>query len=475
VIDATVDLLDRPAVFTEGSTLRHVAVLTATGTASLMAIFVVDLLSLFYVSRLDDETLKAAVGYASQVLFLSASINIGLSIATSAVTAHALGAGDRRKARRLAASGLVLTTVVSALVAFGLFAFRESILGDVLHARGPVRDVVDRYLAIVLPANIPFAVGMSLSGLLRAVGDSRRAMFVALAGALVTAAADPLLIFGAGLGVYGAAWATLISRFVLLGVGVYGAHFVHGIVDRPVAKAVVRDLAPIMAIGGPTIIANLASPAAAVYTTRVLADFGDAAIAAIAIIDRIVPVAFGVIFALASSIGPVLSQNVGATLMHRVQSTLTESFLLSIAYVLAAWAIVFAATPSIVAAFRAEGESAQYLAFFCAYGVSAWAFLACLFVASAAFVNLGAPLLAALFNWGRATLGTIPFVAFGAKLWGVEGGMMGASAGAAVFGLSAMAVAYWVAARLTNRLKKNASGRLNLSAPGGAGRSAAAR
>ena len=49
------------AVFTEGSLLRHVAVMTATGSIGLMAIFFVDLLSLFYVSRLGDQSLKAAV------------------------------------------------------------------------------------------------------------------------------------------------------------------------------------------------------------------------------------------------------------------------------------------------------------------------------------------------------------------------------------------------------------------------------
>ncbi len=441
------------AVFTEGSTLRHVAVMTATGSVGLMAIFVVDLLSLFYVSLLGDQALKAAVGYASQVLFLSVAINIGLTIAISATTARALGAGDRPGAQRLAASGLATAAATAALVAAGLFALRGAILDDVMHAQGPAREVADKFLAITLPANVPFAVGMAFSGLLRAVGDARRAMYVTLAGGLVTAFTDPLLIFGLGLGVYGAAWAAVISRFVFLGVGAYGAIYVHGLVGRPVRKAVIRDFAPIMGIGGPAILANLATPAAAVYTTRVFSDFGEAAVAAIAITDRLVPVAFGVIFALTGSVGPVLSQNLGAKLMGRVRRALTESFLLSIGYVLAAWAVLFLATPLIVFAFKAEGDSARFLSFFCAAGVSAWLFIACLFVANTAFNNLGFPVLATAFNWGRATLGTIPFVTFGAKYWGVEGGMMGATAGAAVFGLAAAATAYWVTARLARRIK----------------------
>jgi putative MATE family efflux protein len=442
------------AVFTEGSTLRHVAVMTATGTIGLMAIFVVDLLSLFYVSRLGDQALKAAVGYASQVLFLSVAINIGLTIAISATTARALGAGDRPKAQRMAASGLIITAIIAALVAAGLFVFRGAILDNVMHAQQPARDVANKFLAITLPANIPFAIGMAFSGLLRAVGDARRAMYVTLTGGIVTAFTDPLLIFGFGLGVYGAAWATVISRLVFLSVGAYGAIYIHGLVGRPVRKAVFYDFLPIMSIGAPAILANLATPAAAVYTTRVFSDFGEAAIAAIAIVDRLIPVAFGVIFALTGSIGPVLSQNLGAKLMSRVRRALTESFLLSIAYVLTAWALLFLATPLIVMAFKAEGDSAHFLAFFCAWGVSAWVFIACLFVANTAFNNLGFPILATVFNWGRATLGTIPFVTFGAKHWGVEGGMMGATAGSAVFGLAAVATAYWVTARLAKRIKR---------------------
>ncbi len=91
--------------------------------------------------------------------------------------------------------------------------------------------------------------------------------------------------------------------------------------------------------------------------------------------------------------------------------------------------------------------------FFCRFGVAAWLFVACLFVANTVFNNLGFPLLAMIFNWGRATLGTMPFVTLGAKYGGVEGAMLGAAAGAAAFGLAAVAVAYGVRARLTNAMK----------------------
>ena len=80
-------------------------------------------------------------------------------------------------------------------------------------------------------------------------------------------------------------------------------------------------------------------------------------------------------------------------------------------------------------------------------------FITCLFVANTAFNNLGYPLLAMLFNWGRATLGTIPFVVLGARWGGVEGAIVGIGVGAAVFGLAAVALAFGIVARLANAIR----------------------
>jgi putative MATE family efflux protein len=440
-------------LFTRGSTMRHVVVMTATGSIGLVAVFAVDFLSLFWVSRLGVQSLKAAVGYASQLQFLAFSVTIGFTIAISATVSRALGAGDRARARRLAASGLSIAGLASAAVAAAMFVFRDSLLATLMHAHGEPAAVASRFLAITIPANVPLALGMGLSGVLRAAGDARGAMFVTLSGALITAAADPALIFGLGLGVYGAAWTTVIARLVVLGFGVYAAIHVHNLVGRPRARDARGDVAPIMAIGVPSIMANLATPVAAVYVTRVWSDFGEAAVAGGAIVDRVGPLAFGVIFALTGSIGPIIGQNFGAKLMDRVRRAITDSLLLAVGYALMAWASLGLAAPWIITAFDAHAGSADFVAFFCRFGAAAWVFLTCLFVANTVFNNLGFPLLAMIFNWGRATLGTMPFVALGARYGGVEGAMLGAAAGAAAFGLAGVAVAYGVTARLANAMK----------------------
>ena len=192
--------------------MRHVAVMTATGAIGLTAVFSVDLLSLFWVSQLGDQAFKAAVGYVGLATFFAMSITIGLTIAASATVSRALGAGDRPRGRRLAASALTITAIIATVVAALMFVLRDWGLTTLLHASGEPLEVASKFLAITLPANVPMALGMAMSGVLRAVGDARRAMYVTLSGAIVTALLDPVLIFGFGLGVYGAAWATVAAR-----------------------------------------------------------------------------------------------------------------------------------------------------------------------------------------------------------------------------------------------------------------------
>ncbi|MDE2579593.1 MAG: MATE family efflux transporter [Hyphomicrobiales bacterium] len=436
-------------VFVEGSMIRHVLVMTASSSVGLVAIFVVDFLSLLYVSWLGDPALTAGVGYATQVLFFTMSANIGLSIAITALVARAVGAGRRDDARRIAGSGLLLTTVFAAALALFLFVYRDKAL-DLLGAQGEPHDVARRFLAITLPANPLMALGMALQGLIRACGDARRAMYVTLFGAIATAILDPLLIFGLHFGVIGAAMSTVVSRCVFVAVGAWGAR-AHAIVGKPDGAALAKDLSPLFAIAGPAILTNLATPVGTSYSMRILSSFGEQAVAAVAIIDRISPTAFGVLFALTGAIGPIIGQNLGAGQFSRVHRAVSDSFALTIGYVLTVWAMLYFAAPFIADLFNAQGETRALVIFFCKYAVVMWVFLGGLFVANAAFNNLGYPFLPTVFNWGRATIGMMIFVPLGAKYYGAEGGLMGVALGSAIFGLAAVIACFAVLRRIARR------------------------
>lgn len=383
--------------------------MTATGAVGLMALFVVDVANLFYISLLGQAELAAAVGFAGTLQFFTISLSIGLSIAATAVVARAIGAGDRPRARRLAASSLITLVGVLAVASAALWVWRVEALG-LLGATGRTQAIGAGYLAIVLPALPLLGVGMVCGGLLRAVGDGPRAMYVTLGAGIVAAATDPLLIFGLGWGVEGAALSAVISRVVVAGIGLWGVIRVHDIVAPLDLRAALVDARSLLTLAGPMVATQLSTPFGNAYLTRVVSQFGDEAVAGWAVVARLLPLAFGGIFALSGAVGPILGQNLGAGRFDRIRAAYRDALIFAALYIAVAWGVLVLATPGLIAAFGLTGPGAVVLTGFTHIGAGAFLFTGMLFVANAAFNNLGRPVLSTAFNWSRDA-GAIPLLA----------------------------------------------------------------
>lgn len=161
-----------------------------------------------------------------------------------------------------------------------------------------------------------------------------------------------------------------------------------------------------------------------------------------AIVGRIIPVAFGAIFALSGAIGPILGQNYGAGRIDGVQRAFLDALAVILVYTAVVWAILFVARDPIVALFAAQGDAASLVILFCTYVAASFIFNGVLFVANASFNNLGYATYSTVFNWGKATIGTLPFVWVGATYGGAAGVLIGQALGSVVFGLAAVITAY---------------------------------
>ena len=435
------------ARFVEGSTLRHVAVMTAAGSVGLVAVFVVDLLNLFYISLLGEEELAAAIGYAGTVMFFTTSVGIGVMIAGSALVSRAVGSAQMEAGRRLSTSSFIYMALATAVMAVVMLPVLTPMLA-LLGASGRTLEMARDFLLIVLPSTPLLGIGMAASGTLRGIGDARRSMWVTLSGGLATAVLDPLLILVLGLGVEGAAIASVLARVVMAAYGLHAVVRVHRLAERPSLRSLLQDLGPLSAIAVPAILTNVATPVGNAYVTYALAPHGDAAVAAWAVIGRLIPVAFGPLFALTGAIGPVIGQNVGALRYDRVRQAIRDSLKLTLVYVLLVWLAMALARGPIAGVFGLSPEGVGLVEFFCLYAAGSYVFFGALFVANAAFNNLGAPLLSTLFNWGRATLGTIPFVWLGGRFYGAEGVIAGQALGSVAFGVAALISAFAVVRRL---------------------------
>lgn len=430
--------------------MRHVLVMSVTGGIGLVAVFLVDLANLFYISLLGQQELAAAVGYAATIVFFTISCCIGFTIAATALTARAFGAKDLATANKNATVSLIFTFAMAAGISALLYPFLGQLL-SLLGATGKTHAIALGFMKIVVPSIPLLGLGMCSAGLLRAKGDARRAMYVTLVSGLSAAVIDPILIFGMDLGVTGAAIATVIVRCMMMIAGFHGLWVVHKMLALADFQHVKRMLRPFMAIALPAVLTQIATPVGHAYVTSVISSFGDDAVAGWAIVGRIIPLAFAGIFSLSGAVGPILSQNLGAGLFGRVDTTMRDSLVVSIGYTLLMWLILALLADPLIAAFGATGQAASLMRFFCFFVAGSFMFNGALFVANAAFNNLGFPYLSTLFNWGRATLGVIPFVYFG-RQWGAEGVLAGWGLGAVVFGLAAIAVCFRVLKKLPLRL-----------------------
>jgi len=435
------------AKFLDGNLFRHVSVMSLTASVGLMAVFAVDLIDMLFISMLGKTELAAAIGYAGAILFFTTSFSIGMAIAGGALVARALGAGAEDEARQRATTALIWGVVFGTIFVVIVWSYVPE-LAHLIGARGDALVLATGYLRIIIPSLPILLLGMVGSAILRAHGDARRAMTVTLWGAGVNAVLDPILIFGLDLELTGAALASVAARVAIAVAALWPILRHYGGFVFPGFPSLFSDLRPILTIAFPAILTQLATPVGQAFVTRSMAEYGEDAVAGMAIVGRLTPVAFGVLFALSGAVGPIIGQNFGARQHDRVRQTFRDALLFTALVVLVMSALLYLLRAPIAMLFGVEGGVALTLVYlFCGPLALLFFFNGMLFVSNASFNNLGHPFYSTWINWGRHTLGTIPTVLLGAALFGAPGILIGQAVGGVVFGL----LAAWLAHRVMDK------------------------
>ena len=425
--------------FLTGSTMGHVVRMTATGAFGITFVFLVDAANLFWLSQLGDPQLVAAIGFAYAIQFFSVSSGIGLMIAGTAIVSRAIGRGAREEARERAGAALAISAAVQFCVASLVVAFRHDLVA-LAGAEGETARLAARYLAMTVFSLVPMAISMVSSGALRADGFGAKAMYVTFFSGLILMVLDPILILWMGLGLDGAAIGLVIFRCFLMGFGLWFAAVDERLLAMPTFASVRAAFVPFLLVAIPTIATQLATPAGNYLLTMIMAQFGDNAVAAWAVVSRLTVLVFGGIFALSGAIGGIFGQNFGAGQMDRLRSTYRDALLFCALYTLAAWATLASAGPTIARAFDLDGQGVQVLRAFTMVGVGGFVFVGALFVSNAAFNNLGKPTRSTLVNWFNHGVLSWPIAALLAAAVGAPGVIYGQAIAGAVAGTLA---AWW--------------------------------
>tara|TARA_R110002096_G_scaffold119038_8_gene257797 strand:- start:490 stop:1890 length:1401 start_codon:yes stop_codon:yes gene_type:complete len=437
------------AVFLQGSLLRHITVMSLTASVGLLALFIVDLVDMLFISMLGNAQLAAAIGYAGSILFFTTSAGIGLSIAAGSLIARALGANDADRAREYMTHVMIIGLLFSIVFA-GLIWLNLRPLTALVGATGEAQDFAVSYLQIIIPSMPLLMCGMVAAAALRSHGAAKLSTMATLAAGIVNAILDPIFIFTLGMGLEGAAWASVIARLAMAAAALWPIMSRYGGLGRLSLSSIAVDVGPIIAIAVPAILANIAAPVGSAYVTRAASEFGQEAVAGMAIIGRLTPISFALIFAMSGAIGPIIGQNFGAKQFDRVATAYRDSLIFITVYVVIVVAILFAIREPIADLFGAVGIGRELIFLFCGPLSLAWIFNGILFVGNASFNNLGHPFYSTWINWGRNTLGIFPFVYFGAQFWGAQGVLIGQMAGGAIVAIISLILARRVMSQAEN-------------------------
>ncbi|WP_122867598.1 MATE family efflux transporter [Pseudomonas viridiflava] len=434
------------AIFTEGPVSRHVMGTASTSGLSLFAVFLVDILTLVYVSMLHDPVLLAAVGIAKVMMFINMSLASGFIIAATAVLSARIGHRVTKSVTRLCASLMLMILVVSGFAAVLQLVLMVPIT-HWLGAEAAVYEAARGFIWLALPATVLQAVMQMAAQMLRTAGDNHRALGVVLSGAATLAVADPFFIFGLGLGLEGAGLAFALSGCVSACLGVYWVRKRIGLTFSRNLKLLRNHAGRTFKLALPAMAANLATPVGLAYLVASLSAFGTSALAAMSVMDRVLQFSYCAFFALPGALAPILGQNIGAQRDDRVRQAIVFTRRLVVGYGLAVWLVLLVFSGTIADIYQLEGEVRTVFLNYCRLGGGLWVIIGLDFVAIAVFMTMNRSWLVAVFAWLRATLGTVPFVYVGAHWFGGSGAVPSMFAGNAMIASISIFVASLIAKR----------------------------
>ena len=309
--------------FTEGSLGRAIFLLAVPMVLEMMMESLFGIINVFWVAHL-GATAAATVGITESLLTMVFAVALGLSMATTATVARRIGEKDHRGASVAAFQSIILGVVASIPVALIAITFAPAMF-RLMGASPGVIAIGAGYARIILGGNVVIMELFLINAVFRGAGDASIAMRVLWVANAINIVLDPCLIFGLGpfpkLGVTGSAIATTIGRgtgvllqlwFLFGGKGRVKIHWREARLDFAVMLRMLR-----ISLGG--MFQYLIATASWVALMRMVAVFGDAALAGYTIALRIIIFAILPSWGMSNAAATLVGQNLGAKKPQRAE------------------------------------------------------------------------------------------------------------------------------------------------------------
>ncbi len=291
--------------------------------AGMFIMVLYNLVDTYFIGLMKDDYRLAAVNLAYPVMMITIAVSNIIGTGASSLIARSLGAGDIHRAEKTVAAGFGLTIINSFIVSAAGLAFLPQIISG-LGAKENTFQFTQDYVCILFIGSI-FTMGNYTFGqLLRSEGSVKYSIVGMIVGTIANIALDPLFIFTFGLGIRGAAIATIIGNGA--GMTVSLMFYLRG---KTLLKPSVKFLIPsaditkeIFWVGIPASLETLLTSAAFIVNNNLAVSYGEITVAAIGIAQKILSLGNYIYQGFASGTQPIMGYNYGAKNFKRMMSVL---------------------------------------------------------------------------------------------------------------------------------------------------------
>ena len=285
----------------------------------------------FFVSKINTQS-TAAVGIVFSMMAIIQAIGFFFGHGSGNYISIKLGAKETEEASKMAATGFLSAMIVGFIILILGITFIKP-LAHILGSTETILPYSISYMKYILIGAPYMTASLVLNNQLRLQGNALFAMIGLITGAILNIILDPILIFHFSMGVKGAAIGTIISQFVgfcilLIGTNVCGT--------LPIK---LKDFSPsiqkykAIIVGGlPSLCRQSISSFSTAFLNTASAPFGDAAIAAMSIVNRVAMFANSAIIGFGQGFQPVCGFNYGAKQYDRVKKAISLAMKVSLIY-----------------------------------------------------------------------------------------------------------------------------------------------
>ena len=288
---------------------------------SMMITMIYNLVDAYFVGKLGTSA-SAAIGVVLGVQSIFQAFGFMMGHGAGSQISVRLGEGDRDAADRLFSTAFFHALVISVIVGvLGLIGLEP--LMRLMGSTDTILPFSKNYGFYILISGPALVGSCVLNNVMRYEGRAVLAMFGLVTGGVLNMIGDPILMFGLGLGIYGAGLSTAISQYISFGILLYMV-FSKRTISRLSLRYRSNDpdvTLSIMRVGFPSLIRQMLNSLATITLNHCAMPYGDAAIAAMAIVGRIVMFIGSAMIGLGQGFQPVSAYNYGARKFKRLRDS----------------------------------------------------------------------------------------------------------------------------------------------------------